>query len=308
MAIATLKKVLNSKIFNISLFLIFFAVLGLDLAQLETNDLDFWFELHETFYLAAVFVSLLTLFSLKFKWASFLGLLLGFLSSFYGIFDEKLHPFLSNHVFSHPTFAGNPQHTKLIAYGLTLALLLVFLFFKKNRMQLILCTLLLLVNLFLVTNNHASYPDGIFDRLVQMRRSELLKLEEIKAHEVEFFCQIQNLLCRSSFEGKMTEYSTNIKLSKSFQNYYDSLKHHFETSSGAIIIDTNKTPSMYMSFSRKDGLFLEVFDPSKIREYWEMNAFYFYRNSSLVSGAWYLFFLVLGYLHRNVNLRKRKKL
>lgn len=308
MAIAALKKIINSKIFIIFCFLVFFTVLGIDMAQLDTSNLDLWFELHETFYLGAIFVSLLTLLSIRFEWASFFGLVLGYLCSFHGVFDEKLHPFLSTYVITNPTFAGNPQHTKLIAYGLTLVLLLVFLFFKKNRMQLILCTLLLLVNLFLVTNNHASYPDGIFNRLVQMRRSELLQMEEIKPQEVEFFCKIQNLICRSSWEGKITEYDTIVNLSKRYQSHYNSLKHYFDTNIAALIIDTNKTPSLYMSFSRKDGLFLEVFDPWKIKKFWEMNAFYFYRNSSLVSGAWYLFFLLLGYLHRNVNLRKRKKL
>lgn len=305
MKLEVYKNVLNSDKFKVIIFIILFAVIGLDLNELEPDSgLDFWFEFHEIFYLGALFVGWLSIFKVSFFWSSFGGVLLGFLSSYIDLFDEILHPFFSDHVFSFPAFAGNPQYTKLMMYSLVFTGLCISILVVRRKLHLVFCLTLLCVNLFLVLNNHFSYPDGIFKKLIQQRLEELSTLQNIDVANVKIYCELYHLACRlKSYQG-IVEFPPRVKLSQDFQLHYNSLKHNINIPFATSALDTNKTPSLYRTFVRNDGYTIEIYDPNKIRDYWQMNAFYFYRNSSLVSAGWYLFFIALGFVHRKILARK----
>ncbi|MFP5387154.1 MAG: hypothetical protein ACLGHN_13830 [Bacteriovoracia bacterium] len=305
MNIHALKQLKDSRPFQLVCLLILVSIIAWDLGELNPETgMDFWFELHEMFYLGAMFVGLLSLFKISHFWASIGGLFLGFLSGYTELFDEILHPLLAKSVYP-ASFAGNPQYTKLIAYSFVFGALGLSLFFTKKRMQKIFCLILMSVNIFLVLNNHLSYPGGIFKRLTQIRVGEISLLQTLDLGKVNDYCEFHKIICRVKSGDKIEALSTQLEVPEDYRSYYDDLKQGFTNTFPRVITDTNKTPSIYGVFPRKDGMHIEAFDPFKMQEYWQMNAFFFYRNSSLVSSGWFFFFMLLGFVHRRVSARER---
>ena len=260
------------------------------------DDEGIWFQFHETFYIAAPFVALFVAFNISSDWAAILSFGIAQFLVAIDFFEDILFNYFS--VFP-PPYSLNPQYTKIFLYLIAFSILVPSLYFKKRIIK-ILALLLLSVNVVLVLNNHFSFPDGIFRELVEVRKNEVrLIAEESNKSNLGVICRAMKISCRI-FKGGTSETLTWLDLNKDLQSYYEQLKSIPPVQGESFFIDTNRNPSLFARFKRKDGFVLEVFDPYRIKEYWSMNVFYFYRNSALISCGWFFFFVILGWVHRKV--------
>ena len=276
----------------ISLSVLFYVCLDYE------DDEGIWFQFHETFYIAAPITAILVAFSIPSDWSVIISFgIAQFLVSI-DFFEDILFNSFS---ILPPPFSLNPQYTKIFLYLIAFSILLPSLFLKKKRINKILALLLISVNVVLVLNNHFSFPDGILRDLVETRKSEisLVAKEENKAN-LGIICKSMNLSCRI-FRGETSETLTWIEINEDFQGHYNQMKYMNNLPDKIFIVDTNRNPSLYARFKRSDGFILEIFDPYRIKKYWSMNVFYFYRNSALISCGWFMFFMILGWLHRRVS-------
>lgn len=265
------------------------------------NRLDLWFDVHEIFYLAAAIAGLLMPFVPKPLWVPLIALVLGCAASGFELFDGILHPWLGQYVFTHPKFQGNPQYTKLLFYALSLGVLSLSLFRPRETLAKLLTFTLVAVNLVLVINNHLSYPDGYFKALLKDRKEEINRLLLVSEKELPAGCTALRLHCRMRTNLKVVGFPFYDYMDPEIQAHYETLSHHITQNSGQIILNTNKTPSLYMTLNYGSSI-LEVFDPFKVKMYWELSAYQFYRNSAVVTTGWFVFYILLLVVHRRIRL------
>lgn len=277
-----------------------FFVIGQDLLSFESSiKLDVWFELHEIFYLSAALCGILAVTRADPLWSSLIGLVLGYALSLWDIMDDLIHPWLGENLFDYHQFASNPQYSKLLLFIISLVAILLSFFRKKQSIAPFFTLLLVGVNLLLVYNNHLSYPDGILRELINDRRKDLANFASMEHQDIPTACKHLKLNCRIRRENEIISYPFAEPLSREMSTHYEKLTHNIFKNHNQFILETNKSPSMYLTMLNRESI-VEVFDPNKIKFYWEVSAFHFYRNSSLVSCGWFLFYLAILYVHRKI--------
>lgn len=292
-----LKQTLKHPAAQTLLFLGVLAVIAVDLGELDYKAGSyFWFRFHEVFYLAAVFAALVSL-------RATLGLALGYLASATGAFDDLLHPFLVETLYGSSGFVTNPQFTKLVFYGIGVGALVVKLLHPSRKLLHLLCFVLLAVNMALALNNHKSYPDGMLRELIDLRRTELMQAKDLPPQEFGAFCRTHQAVCRYRTGSSVTEVPSAIAMNPYMRDYYQVMRKQFDQGFEANVLNTFTANSLYISYTVAPDYAIEVFDPVVVDRYWNLSVFYFYRNSAFVSFGWFLFFVVLGVVHRNVNRR-----
>lgn len=273
----------------------------------DDTRLDLWFDVHEIFYLSAAFAGILMAVVPKPLWTPLLALVLGCVASGFNVFDGNLHPWLARTVVDHPKFLGNPQYTKLLFYALSLGVLGISFARARDTMAKLLTLVLLTVNLALVANNHMSYPDGYFKALLKDRKEDINQLLLVSEKELPAACTALRLHCRMRTDMRIVGFPFYGYMDPKIQEHYETLSHNITESAGKMVLDTNKTPSLYMTISYGSSI-LEVFDPFKVKQYWELSAYHFYRNSAAVTTGWYVFYIVLLFVHRRIRIDLRQVL
>lgn len=299
-----LKQTLKHPAAQTLLFLGVLAVIAVDLGELDYKAGSyFWFRFHEVFYLAAVFAALVSLRATSVAAPATLGLALGYLASATGAFDDRLHPFLVERLYGSSGFVTNPQFTKLVFYGIGFGALIAKLLHPSRRLLHLLCLVLLAVNMALALNNHKSFPDGMLRELIDLRRTELMQATDLRPQELGAFCRTHQAVCRYRTGSSVTEVPSAIAMTPYMRDYYQVMRKQFDQGFEANVLNTFTANSLYISYTVAPDYAIEVFDPVVVDRYWSMSVFYFYRNSSFVSCGWFLFFVVLGVVHRKVNRR-----
>lgn len=289
-----------SSVILVVLYLVVFTGIIINFSDYgDDARLDFWFDIHEIFYLSAAFTGILMALVPKPLWNPLLALMLGCVASGFDLFDGNIHPWLGKHIVENRKFLANPQYTKLFFYSLSLGVLGISFVRARDTMAKLLTLVLLTVNLVLVANNHLSYPDGYFKTLLKERKEEVNRLLLVSEKELPAACTALRLHCRMRTNMKIVGFPFYDYMDPKIQEHYETLSHNITENYGKIILDTNKTPSLYMTINYGSSI-LEVFDPFKVKLYWELSAYHFYRNSAVVTTGWYIFYIFLLYFHRRI--------
>lgn len=265
---------------------------------------DLWIDAHGLYYVAAPLLGFFSLFlRVNIIYLAPAALIISKLT-YDAIFFEKTHDILRAINFynwiGYPEWAANPQLPILLFYAITLvasfALLAKRAFKSFGQIFVI---ILLLVNLAVVTINHASFPGGFMKDVYREHQIKLENYTELNTESLKRLCTEQNLNCRVAKINSTPEVLFEFKENDAeMLSYYKEVSTSFPSEDYKIVANHNKYPSLYIVKKHDDNSSYEIFSVDTPRMYWTLSLTYFSRASFWVSIGWFYFSLALAYIHR----------
>lgn len=273
-----------------------------NLDDLTNPNLEVFTGLHQTFYLAALFLGVFALFYFQLKSIHFLvALILGFISTYTYPLDKYVHElFVHTHfyrILGAASFENNDQYGKLFIYALLIIALFILLFLRKKPKLFSLITLLLLfVNLLVVAINHFSLPNGFYKDVLNDRKELLLSINAKTKDARLSSCTEFRIVCLDISDIQELDAHTIPIESVGKEEIKSYLIRSFVTQGAFAAIRRSNNPSILAVLKINKRIFL-AYDVEYPLIQWRRAEGYFSRASFFVSLGWYFFALVLCLIH-----------